>query len=265
MPELPEVENTKRYLIESGIVGSRFLSTWTDSPTKWIGFGKETFKEAFLGNQVTYIERVAKYLVVHTATDHFLLHLGMTGWLRLQNTEIPAHKFTRHVFHFDDSRELRFMDSRKFGKIVYGEPLKKSLLNDPLSENFSLTDLDDSVLGRKRSIKSILMDQSIIPGLGNLYTDESLFQAKINPFTPISDLTKKQLISLTHQIKLALVRSLDEYDVVRGIDDSEPYFSMTPWDIKRKENAPCFNCDSPMQFSRINARGTYFCLQCQPI
>ncbi len=265
MPELPEVENTKRYLIESGIVGLQFESVWTDSPTKWMGITEEAFLSVFRDAKVVMVERVAKYLVIQTENGDFLLHLGMTGWLRIQNVDNPAHKFARHVFHFNDSRELRFMDSRKFGKIIYGEPPKVSVLCDPLAEGFALEDLGLSVLSRKRSIKSILMDQSLIPGLGNLYTDESLFQAGINPFTPIYKLSVGQLGLLTQKIKTSLIRSLDEYDLVRGVDDSEPYFSMTPWDIQRKENDPCSKCGALMQFSRINARGTYYCLECQPM
>tara|TARA_A100001037_G_scaffold265787_1_gene257504 strand:+ start:8394 stop:9191 length:798 start_codon:yes stop_codon:yes gene_type:complete len=263
MPELPEVENTKRYLIESGIKNLTIESVWTDSPTKWIGTDPHKFHSDFLGSRIVDVERVAKYLIIHTSVDDFILHLGMTGWIRLQHADAEAHKFTRHVIHFSNSDELRFMDSRKFGKIICQQKLTQSLLPDPLSDQFALNKLPASVLGRKRSIKSILMDQSVIPGLGNLYTDESLFQATINPFTPIKDLTTAQLELLTIKIKSVLQRSLDEYDLDRGINDAEPYFSMTPWDINRSVDGPCFKCGAPMQFARINSRGTYFCPQCQ--
>lgn len=265
MPELPEVENTKRYLIDSGIIESKIQTAWTDTPNSWIGISQAHFDATFGNSSIIALRRIAKYLVIYTSDDNFTVHLGMTGWLRIEDPDRPAHKYTRHVIHFEDGRELRFVDSRKFGKIIYGKKLTESLLPDPLNENFSLSNLPGSILEKRRSVKSILMDQAIIPGLGNLYTDESLFQSKINPFTPLNTISAKHLLLLTEKIKIVLARSLDEYDLHRGADNAEPYFSLTPWDIKRKEGAPCFVCGSPMQFSRINARGTYFCLECQPM
>jgi formamidopyrimidine-DNA glycosylase len=266
MPELPEVENTLRYLKEKGLIGMTIDSIWTESPNNIVGLSPEQFSNTFYGITITTAERKAKYINISTETntDYFSIHLGMTGGLRLDDTDVEMQKYCRHVIHLQERKELRFLDARKFGKIIYQHKPKTPLMLDPLDSNFSLNDLPAHVKIRRATIKSMIMDQSIIPGIGNLYADESLFKAEINPFRPICLMEAKDFLKLTESIKTVLKNALAQYDKNRELDDYQPDFNLSPWDIVRKENAECFQCWEPMFFGRINSRGTYYCNNCQP-
>ncbi len=266
MPELPEVENTLRYLRENGLIGMTIDSIWTESPNNIIGLSPEQFSNTFYGIAITTAERKAKYINISTETscDYFSIHLGMTGSLSLDDTDAEMQKYCRHVIHLQERKELRFLDSRKFGKIIYQNKPKIPLMLDPLDTNFSLDDLPAKVKTRRATIKSMIMDQSIVPGIGNLYADESLFKAEINPFRPIYLMEIKDFLKLTESIKTVLNNALSQYDKSRESDGYKPEFNLSPWDIVRKENAECFRCLEPMFFARINSRGTYYCNNCQP-
>ena len=188
MPELPEVENTRRYLVQAGLPGR----TFTDADIGWANSVKRPALEDFLlelpGSRIQAVQRRAKYILLPLDTGFTLiLHLGMTGGLRLQPTSDPSDPMVRHRFSLKDGWELRFLDSRKFAKLwLVSEPASvlPTLGPEPLSEDFTPEALASGLARRHLPIKALLLEQSVVSGLGNLYVDESLYLAGIHPLRP---------------------------------------------------------------------------------
>ena len=272
MPELPEVENTRRYLMQAGLPGRTFAGAdigWAktvQSPSV------EDFVIGVTGAQVQDISRRGKYLLVHLITSGppresaLIIHLGMTGGLRVQPPSCPPHPMVRHTFPLDDGNELRFFDGRKFGKLwLTGDPeaVLPPMSPDPLGEQFTAAGLAESFQGRNAPVKALLLEQSVVSGMGNLYADESLFLAGIHPSRPSSELTFDEVSQLRNSIVGALTTALEKYDRSRCEHWPDPPMGLSAWSIPRKEGEPCNRCGGPISAIRVRARGTYFCPNCQ--
>lgn len=272
MPELPEVENTRRYLVQAGLPGR----TFTGASIGWAKTVQSPSVEDFVigvtGAQVQDIGRRGKYILVHLATSGpqtksaLIIHLGMTGGLRVQQPSYPPHPMVRHTFPLDDGRELRFIDGRKFGKLWlarYPEEVLPHLSPDPLGAGFTAAGLAESFQGRSAPVKALLLEQSVVSGMGNLYADESLFLAGIHPLRPSSELTIEDVSRLRNSIVAALTTALEKYDQSRCTHWPDPPMGLNAWSIPRKEGEPCNRCGVPISAIRVRARGTYFCPGCQ--
>ena len=190
----------------------------------------------------------------------------MTGWLWLRPEADEPDPMVRHTFHLDDGRQLRFQDGRKFGKMwLAGETddVLPPLSPEPLEGDFTTELLADKFRGRSAPIKALLLDQSIASGLGNLYADESLFLAGIHPERPASELSVDETARLRDAIVSALTTACLVYD--RARDQSWPEFPdpMETWTHPRDTTQPCPVCNTNMAATRVRARGTYFCPNCQ--
>ena len=209
MPELPEVENTRRYLIEAGLPSSSFQGaniTWAKAVRTP---PLEDFVLGLLGATVREVDRRGKYLLVRLSRDSeaghrthaveaetLVLHLGMTGGLRVQASGQAPHPLVRHTFHLQGGRELRFIDGRKFGKLwLTPDPdqVLPSLGPDPLSGGFTVDALAGAIGRRNAPIKAMLLEQAIVAGMGNLYADESLYLSGVNPTRPRRPCPKPRL------------------------------------------------------------------------
>ena len=276
MPELPEVENTRRYLIKAGLPGSSFTGADVGWPKSLKTLALEDFVLGLLGQTVQEVIRRGKYLLLplgrgaRPCARTLILHLGMTGGLRVQPASQPPHPMVRHTFFLnsdgDDNRELRFIDGRKFGKIwLTGNPkdVLPRLGPDPLGEDFTPEVLSRSLKGRNAPVKALLLEQSIVAGMGNLYADESLYLSGIRPSRPAAKLTKKDVNNLTTAIKSSFTTALTAYDRSREEQWPDPPMGLQTWSIPRKEGEPCPRCGGPISGTRIRARGTYFCPRCQ--
>ena len=272
MPELPEVENTRRYLIKAGLPGSSFAGADVGWPKALKTPALEDFVLGLLGATVADVGRRGKYILLPlrrgTAcrAPTLILHLGMTGGLRVQRAAQPAHPMVRHTFFLNDDRELRFIDGRKFAKMWMvddPEDVLPPLGADPLGADFTPEALSTSLKGRNAPVKALLLEQSIVAGMGNLYADESLFLSGIRPSRPAAKLTKKDVTKLTDAIKSALTTALAAYDESREEQWPDPPMGLHTWSIPRKEGTPCPRCGGPISSTRIRARGTYFCPKCQ--
>ncbi len=300
MPELPEVENTRRYLIQAGLPGS----TFTGVSVGWANALKtpplEDFVLGLLETKVQEVNRRGKYLLFPldpgldpgvksgagtgpgTSADTgasrgaqpcaptLILHLGMTGGLRVQPTDQAPHPMVRHTFSLysdgEGDRELRFIDGRKFGKLWLTDNLEDVLPPlgpDPLSQDFTPDVLGRTLNHRTAPIKALLLEQSIVAGMGNLYADESLFLSGINPMRPASGLSQDELERLRGCIVTAFSNSLEAYDAARKAEWPDPPMGLHTWSIPRKDGDPCPRCSGPISGTRIRARGTYFCPRCQ--
>jgi len=269
MPELPEVENTRRYLMEIGLPGK----TFTLVNIGWANSVKHPELEDFVlglpGRSVETVNRQGKYLLLPLNTGETLvLHLGMTGGIRVQPKSQPAPPMVRHTLVLDDGTELRFIDPRKFGHLWLVDELKNAVPTmgpEPLNGGFSPNVLTNALAGRSAPIKALLLDQSIIAGLGNLYADEALYLARIHPERMGSSLTSVEVTRLHDCIVLALTTALDRYDQSRRQAWPDPPFGLSTWTVPRKSGDSCITCGTPMKLIRIRARSTYFCPQCQKV
>ena len=277
MPELPEVENTRRYLIEAGLPSSSFQGaniTWAKAVRTP---PLEDFVLGLLGTTVREVDRRGKYLLLQLSKEEgadgetqpatLILHLGMTGGLRVQASEQTPHPLVRHTFHLQGSRELRFIDGRKFGKLwLTSDPdqVLPSLGPDPLGEGFTVDALAEALGRRNAPVKAMLLEQAIVPGMGNLYADESLYLSGINPTQPASSLSAPDIERLRNSIVAAFSASLARYDQARQAHWPDPPMGLEAWSIPRKSGAPCPRCGAGIVATRVRARGTYFCPGCQP-
>ncbi len=276
MPELPEVETVARGL-QRQIAGRRILSI-TLGKTDFIDNPEEIEKE-LPGRAIHGVVRYGKFLLLRLTpkedaeeTDResaLLVHLGMTGMLRPQPTGEPYAKHTHVVALLDDGRELRYTDPRRFGRMAYfaGESLQEELRRfgaDPLEAG--LEEFTSKIRGKRARIKALLLDQSVLRGVGNIYADESLWRAKIHPKRLGTRLRKEQVKELYRALQGILERAI----VMRGSSiadflDAEGQ----PGEYQRhhraygREGKPCFRCRTRIKRLTVAGRSSYFCPQCQ--
>lgn len=289
MPELPEVETIKKDFNQT-VKGKTFDSIKIKDQ-KVVQFSKKEFDQKLKGRRVKGAQRKAKILIIETDSDHgLMIHLKMTGQLIYQarggersggghpdilyyGKKLP-HKYTRLIFRFKDGSQLFYNDLRKFGwlKIVKTKQLEKineiaSLGVEPFSPNFTLEYLKEGIERRKRSnIKTLLMDQSFIAGIGNIYSSESLFKAQIDPRRKARSLKETEIKRLYQAIKDILKKAIrlrgtseDSYVDLKG--QRGGYLPQAY--VYNREGEQCRKCTSKIKKVRIANRGTYFCPQCQ--
>ena len=272
MPELPEVENARRCLVQAELEGR----TFTGANIGWAKSVKKPDLEEFVlrlsGSRVQAVQRRAKYILLplsrtgSTKASTLILHLGMTGGLRVEPSSQPEPPMVRHTFSLDDGRELRFVDGRKFGKIWLVDDESEvlpTLSPEPLESDFTPELLARSLQGRNAPIKALLLEQSIVAGMGNLYADESLYLSGINPLRPAAELSREEVRRLHRSIIDAFTAAFAIYDQARTESWPYPPRALTGWTIPRREGEPCPRCGSPIAATRVRARGTYYCTGCQ--
>ena len=270
MPELPEVEAVRRYLLKSGIVGLKF----TDMVVMWPNAIKtpslEDFVLGVIGRSVCNIDRRAKFLIIRLDDgQNIVAHLRMTGSFLMRSTAEPRHRMTRNYFAVDDGRELLFVDPRKLGMLWLVEnenELTGMLGPEPLEPGFT-PDLLGQILSKKMvPVKAILCDQKLIAGIGNIYADEVLFLSNIHPLTPGSEIPENQILLLRESIVISLSRAVETLDglVEQELGLTESYEGSITLQVPRKIGDPCSNCRTNIERVQIRGRSTYFCMRCQP-
>ena len=272
MPELPEVENARRCLVQAELPGRTFTGAnigWAKTVKKP---GLEEFVLGLQGSRVQAANRRGKYILLPLDSGDgptprtLILHLGMSGGLFVQPQSQAEPPMVRHTFPLDDDRELRFVDGRKFGKLwLVDDPREvlPPLSPDPLEEGFTLELLAQTLSGRNAPIKALLLEQSIAAGVGNLYADESLFLAGIHPLRSGSELSGEEIARLRQSIVEALTAGVAIYDKSRLDNWPDPPRALHAWTIPRTADEPCPRCGGPISSTRVRARGTYFCTGCQ--
>lgn len=268
MPELPEVENTRQYLLRSGLVGRQFGApdiTWNKTVHE-PSVGE--FIEGVAGRRAIDLLRRGKYLIAPLDDEQFLvMHLGMTGSLRIHEAQREPPPMVRHTFPLDDGREMRFIDPRKFGHLwLLPDPAgaMRKMGVEPLEPDFTPAVLGELLSGRKAPIKAILLEQSVIAGLGNLYADEALFLSGIHPERKTSDLSDPETQSLHASIVRALSNSLAAYAAAREAEWPDPPVALSPWSVPRSADESCPRCGGTAQMVRVRGRSSWHCPTCQP-
>ncbi|MBL8300485.1 MAG: bifunctional DNA-formamidopyrimidine glycosylase/DNA-(apurinic or apyrimidinic site) lyase [Rhodanobacteraceae bacterium] len=269
MPELPEVETTRRGLAPH-LLGRRVQRlTIRQLQLRWpIAAG---LREHLPGQQLEQIERRAKYLLVHTRAGSALLHLGMSGSLRVLPEATPAGAHDHVDWHLDSGQVLRYTDPRRFGCQLWQNPgqvhaLLAGLGPEPLSDAFDGDYLWQRSRGRRSGVKLFLMDQKIVVGVGNIYAAEALFAAGIHPARAAGK------VSLARYRALAdAVRQILNYAIDRGgttlrdfisPDGLPGYFEQELFVYGRAGEA-CKRCATPVRSIALGQRSTFFCPRCQ--
>ena len=269
MPELPEVETTRRGIIPH-LIGRRVEAVIVRQPRLRWPVPKQ-LRERLPGQRVDAVERRAKYLLVHTVAGSVLLHLGMSGSLRVLpgGTAAGAHD---HVdWHLDSGRILRYTDPRRFGCQLWQAPgaqhkLLAGLGPEPLGEQFDGEYLWRKSRGRAAPVKTWLMDQKIVVGVGNIYAAEALFAAGIHPNRAAGSVSRPRYICLAREVKRIL-----EHAITRGgttlrdfisPDGTPGYFEQELF-VYGRTGQPCKVCGTPIRAITLGQRSTFYCPHCQ--
>jgi formamidopyrimidine-DNA glycosylase len=270
MPELPEVETTARG-IRPHVTGKIITDVIVrDARLRWPV--PSELPRLLRGNVVQSVERRAKYLLLHTRTGTLLIHLGMSGSLRILPAATPAQKHDHVDLVFDDHTCLRLRDPRRFGCLLWcdGDAREHSLLRElgpePLDNDFDGACLFEQSRGRKAGVKLFIMDAHIVVGVGNIYANEALFLAGIDPRRAAGKITRPRYDRLADCIKRVLRDAIEQggttlRDYVRSSGDLG-YFQLK-LNVYGKEGEPCPKCGTAIKHLRLGQRSTYFCPRCQ--
>lgn len=271
MPELPEAEVTRRR-ITPYIKGKVVLKV--SRHTSHLRNHISSKVNELTGEVLEDIERRGKALIFRFPPGSMVVHLGLTGVLKLVPSEREPEKHDHIDIHFDNGLCLRFNDQRRFGSITWTEsdprelPTLKRLGPEPLTEDFNGRYLFAQTKGRRTEIKKLLMDGTIVAGLGNIYSNEALHKAGLNPETNAGNLTEEDCDVLVDAVRLVLSKAINEG--MSGPDDSEVnekgavHFEVTV-DVYGRKGKPCRKCGTPITQIRQGGRSTWYCSKCQPL
>lgn len=274
MPELPEVETVRRTLLP--LIVDRPLAAVIVRYPKMIVGSVTAFKQTLHHHQVVTIDRRGKYLLFRF--DHgitMVSHLRMEGHYFRAETAEPRNKHVHVLFVFEDGSSLQYQDVRKFGRmqlIKTGQEAQvkgiAQLGPEPFSADFTPEGLYQALQRHHKAIKSVLLDQHVVAGLGNIYADEVLWLCRINPFTPADQLSRAQVNTLHEEIIAELKKAVAGRGTsIRSYVDANG----NSGDFQLKLHAyhqtgqPCSRCGTPIIKTKLGGRGTHYCPQCQPL
>jgi formamidopyrimidine-DNA glycosylase len=269
MPELPEVETTRKGIIPH--VKGRCVSGVMVRQTSLRWPIPEDLGAHLLGHQLLDIHRRGKYLLFEFAHGHMLIHLGMSGSLRIVDPNELPKKHDHVDISFGD-KCLRYHDPRRFGAVLWTADaigthrLLAHLGPEPLTDIFSGEYLFSQSRKRTKDIKAFIMDSHVVVGVGNIYANEALFSARINPTKAAGKVSAKQYLMLVDEIKIVLKRSIAQggttlRDFVGG--DGKPGYFVQQLNVYGRKGQPCVNCAKLLKEIRQSQRSSVYCTQCQ--
>lgn len=268
MPELPEVETTRRG-IAPHLEGHRIRKVVVRQPQLRWPVPAEVLQ--LKNARVLAVRRRAKFLLVDTDQGEILLHLGMSGSLRVLPASTPPGKHDHVDLVLDDGKVLRLNDPRRFGAVLFSatpdsHPLLAHLGPEPLGPDFSGDWLAARARGRKQSVKTFIMDNRTVVGVGNIYAAESLFLAGIHPSRAAGRVSAERYQRLADAIRTVLTRAIKAggttlRDFTRA--DGQPGYFAQSLNVYGREGEPCRVCGTPIKGTRHGQRSTCYCPQCQ--
>jgi formamidopyrimidine-DNA glycosylase len=273
MPELPEVE-TVRARLAPLLTGRRFERVEITDPRLVRPFEPAEVAAELEGERVAAVDRRGKYLIVRFESGRALLvHLRMTGSLRHTSGEPAGDPHRRALVRLDDGSDLAYRDVRRFGTWLLLEPgelepyLGARVGEEPFDALFTAARLGERLARRRAPIKTALLDQRTLAGLGNIYVDEALWRARIHPLRPAESLDRTELRRLHKAVRAALEAgiarqgsTLRDYALPDGSSGS----MQDEFKVYGREGEPCDRCGEALAKTRVAGRGTWFCSSCQP-
>lgn len=270
MPELPEVETTRRG-VAPHVVGRRIARlTVYDQRLRWPV--PADLAARITGRPIDRVDRRSKYLLFRIGTDTLLMHFGMTGSLRVYRQPPPRRPHDHVDLVLDDGTLLRYHDPRRFGAMLLlpdpaaAHPLLAHLGPEPLEAAFDARHLWTALRSRTAAIKLALMDNGVVVGVGNIYANEALFWAGIRPTSPARKVSRPRIERLVAAVRAVLTDAIDkggstlrDYVDARGQpgDYQRNYF------VYGREGAPCRVCATPIRMRRLGNRASFYCPACQ--
>jgi formamidopyrimidine-DNA glycosylase len=270
MPELPEVETTRRG-VAPHVVGRRIARlTVYDPRLRWPVPGDLAAR--LKGRRIDGVDRRSKYLLFRLGTDTLLVHFGMTGSLRVYRKPPPRRPHDHIDLVLDDGTLLRYHDPRRFGAMLWlpapseEHPLLKRLGPEPFDPGFNAASLWQALRARSAAIKLALMDNSVVVGVGNIYANEALFRAGIRPTTPARKVSRARIAKLVVAVREVLAEAiakggstLRDYVDARG----EAGFFQFAYFVYGREGDACRVCGTSVRMRRLGARASFYCPRCQ--
>jgi formamidopyrimidine-DNA glycosylase len=274
MPELPEVETVRRQL-EPALVGRRFEQVRIHDSRLVRPYEPAEVAAELEGEDVAAVERRGKYLIVRFETGRVLLiHLRMTGSLLCAPSgSLPDDPHRRAVVRLDDGSDVAYRDVRRFGTWLLLEPeeagpyLAARVGEEPLETLFTAARLGERLAGRRTSLKAALLDQRTLAGLGNIYVDEALWRARLNPLRPAAGLDRNELRRLHRGIRTALEHGLARQgSTLRDyrLPDGSGGSMQDEFRVYGRRDEPCNRCGTLIARTQVAGRTTWFCPTCQP-
>lgn len=269
MPELPEVETIRRG-IEPFVIKKKLTQVIIRFPKlRWPI--PANLSETLQGKPLKALRRRGKYLVFEFPNGDLILHLGMSGRIRVLTKNTPPQKHDHVDLVFQNNVCLRFTDPRRFGALLWADkaerhPLLADIGPEPLEADFSTQYLYDITRHKKVTIKVFLMNGKNLAGVGNIYAAEALFLAGIHPEKTTGALTKHECATLVKAIKTILKRAIKSGGTtLKDFSNHEgtPGYFVTKLQVYGRENQPCPNCKTKLRLIRLGQRSTVFCPHCQ--
>lgn len=274
MPELPEVQTIVNDLNTAGLPGT----TITGARIFWSGtldvLSPKEFCQYITGQTVQAIWRRGKYIVIDFADgDHLLIHLRMSGRLHLVESSEPRTKHEHVILDLEDGQQLRFHDTRKFGRMYLvsdTEAVLGRLGPEPLKKSFTANMLAERLHSHNRMLKPLLLDQTFIAGLGNIYVDEALWEAKLHPCRLSSSVSQTEAKALHRAIRKVLRRGLKNLGTTLGPGKANFYSigrrqgrNREELNVFRRAELPCPRCNTIIDRIIVGQRSTHICKTCQ--
>jgi formamidopyrimidine-DNA glycosylase len=289
MPELPEVEHVVRAL-RRVIIARTIVASEVRLPKLIAPLAPSSFKRKLKNTKVSGVSRRGKFILIELAREAgsagvstakrgypaqqliLAVHLRMTGKFVLLNSDDPLPKHAHAIFYLDQDQRLIFRDQRQFGvmKLIDASRLSQTkgireLAPEPFGEEFTVEYLRSLLKRSHRSLKTLLLDQTKVLGLGNIYAAEALFRARISPFKPADELASRRVLDLFEAIREVLQFAVDH---IRGSISLEEGFSYGAafenfWQVYEREGEPCVKCGTKIRRATHGGRSTYWCPRCQ--
>jgi formamidopyrimidine-DNA glycosylase len=276
MPELPEVQTIVNELIAADLIGAPISEAKVYWPRTIAEPSAKLFCKQIRNQHFTAIRRRGKYLVFDLSSGScLLLHLRMSGRLHLVPAATPRMKHEHVILSFADGRQLRFHDTRKFGRMHLVEDPQKILNRlgpEPLDKRFTVHGLAERLKGRRRLLKPLLLDQTFIAGLGNIYIDEALWDAGLHPRRIAASMSLPEAKALRRAISRVLNRGLKNLGTSLGTGKTNFYSvarrrgrNKDELKVFRRTDLPCPRCNSPIKRIIVGQRSTHICPKCQKL
>jgi formamidopyrimidine-DNA glycosylase len=275
MPELPEVETIARH-VRPALVGRRIAGLRAAWVRSLGGARPRSVARAVLGATLASVGRRGKFVVLAlerggVPAGGLYVHLRMSGRLHVDPRSAPPRPYQRVGLELDDGNELRFVDVRKFGRFVFAREaagLVGELGPEPLGTDFTAAWLARGLAARRRRLKPLLLDQTFVAGLGNIYVDESLFRAGLHPLTRSDRISPAGSRRLWRAIQSTLAEAIERegssFDAFYVTPEGQPGSYQEEFRVYGRDGEPCRRCGTTIERLVIGQRGTHICPRCQP-